>query len=188
MDQKQDVTIESLASLSLAKCLLRMSRVTAGTWQVTGTKMSSGTLMDALKQHDFGNRAAVVYFNLRGISPMTAIMALAATDIECVSKCFTGHSFQHGGEITPTEEIMLTELGNIVLNSLMSAVTNALKKNSMPAMPLFAEGDISGIAAGISRQVNPNQLFRIVITTIALKSDNSGASSCCQKNWPWNLS
>jgi hypothetical protein len=177
MDQKQDVTLESLASLSLAKCLLRMSRVTAGTWQVTGTHISSGTLLDALKRHDFTNRAAAVYFNLRGISPMTAVMAFDANDLECVSKCFTGHSFPRGGAITPAEEIMLTELGNIVLNALMNAVTNALKKSSMPAMPLFAEGDIAAIAAAISTQVNPNQLFRIIATTIVLKSDTATAKA-----------
>jgi hypothetical protein len=177
MDQRQDVMIESLASLSLAKCLMRMSRVTAGTWQVAGTKLSSGTLLDALKLHDYRNQAAAVYFNLKGMSPLTAVMLFDSGDLECVSKCFTGHSFPRGGMITPAEEIMLTELGNIVINALLNSVLNALKKSAMPAMPMFASGDMAAIAAELARDVNPNQLFRVAATTITLQSDKATAKA-----------
>jgi hypothetical protein len=175
MDSKQDVTIEPLVSLSLAKCLLRISRVTAGTWQVAGTTLSSGSLRDGLSRHRFSGQAAAVYFNLKGISPMTAILLADAADLECISKCFTGHSFPRSGAITPAEEIMLSELGNIVLNSLMNGLINALKKSSIPAVPLFAHGGLDDILRDISRQVNPNQIFRLVSSVINLKSDKAMA-------------
>lgn len=177
MDPKHDVTIESLTALGLAKCLLRISRVSAGTWQVAGSKVSSGTLLDALKHHDFKNPAAAVYFNLKGMSPLTAIMLFDSADLECVSKCFTGHSFRRSGAITPAEEVMLTELGNILLNALVGALLNALKKSFMPTMPIFTEGDFQRVADAISKKVNPNQTFRIAASTLELKCDPSVAKA-----------
>ena len=171
MSQKQDVTIESLTALSLAKCLLRLSRVSAGTWQVAGVKISSGTLRDALQQHNFKNQAAAVYFNLKGMSPVTAVMMFDAGDLECVSKCFTGHSFPQHGAITPADEIIMTELGNIVLNALINVLLNAIHKSFMPALPVFAAGDLDRIEVEISRKVNPRQAFRIVASTLNLKAD-----------------
>ena len=172
-----DVTIESLTALSLAKCLLRLSRVSAGTWQVAGAKVYTGTLQDALDNHEFRNQAAAVYFNLKGMSPVAAIMLFDAADLECVSKCFTGHSFPHSGAITPADEIMLTELGNIVLNALMNALLNALRKSFMPALPLFAQGGRDSIAGEISKKVKPNQSFRIVASTLGLKSGTALAQA-----------
>ena len=170
MPTNQDETIARLTTLSLGKCLLRLSRVSAGAWQVAGVSVSAGTLRDALNSHDFTNQAAGVYFNLAGMSPVTAIMLFDSADLGCVSKCFTGHSFPHGGVITPADEIMLTELGNIVLNSLINSILNALRKSFMPALPLFAQGNRDAIAGEISKQVNPNLAFRIVASTLDLKS------------------
>ena len=40
----------------------------------------------------------------------------------------------------------------------------------MPALPLFAQGNRDAIAGEISKQVNPNLAFRIVASTLDLKS------------------
>lgn len=170
MNSNSTIILEQLAASSLEKCLLRLSRVSAGTWQVLEIKVSSGKLADAVNQHDFRNPAAAVHFNLSG-SALTALMLFNPQDVECVSKAFTGHSFPRGSRTTPAEEVMLLELGNIVLNALLNAVQNALKKSSMPAVPQFLEGDAARLIAGLGAAVDPAREFRVLRATLAIRCD-----------------
>ncbi len=175
MTSNPNATLESLVIESLAKCLQRLERVSAGTWQVTGVKVSTGNLEDALRRHDFRNPGIAVYFNLKGISPLTAIMMFSPADMECISKCYTGHSFPHGAATTMAEEVMLTELGNIVMNSLINGLLNALRRQSIPTIPGFAEGNLQTLTAELGKTVNVKQEFRIISASLDLKWDATTA-------------
>lgn len=175
MDQHPSIALESLTALSVAKCLQRISRVSAGTWQVQGVKVSYGSVRDALAAHDFRNPAAAVYISLEGIRPVTSAMILDTAAIEYVSKCFTGHSFPRSGPITPAEEVMLTELANIVLNAVTNALMNALKKSFIPALPRFAQGGLDVIEREFLAIPALKQNFRIVTVAIEMCSGPSAA-------------
>lgn len=175
MNANPDATLESLVTQSLAKCLQRLSRVSAGTWQVTEVKVTSGALEDALRQHDFKTPGIAVYFNLKGMSPLTAVMLFDPADMECISRCFTGHSFPRGAVTTMAEEVMLTELGNIVMNSLINGLLNALRRQSIPTIPGFAEGSLQDLTAELGKTVNVKQGFRIITARLALQRDAATA-------------
>ncbi|MCM2266964.1 MAG: hypothetical protein NDI60_04220 [Elusimicrobiales bacterium] len=177
MSPKPSLALESLTALSVAKCLLRISRVSAGTWHVLGTKVAYGSLRDALKLHDFTRPASAVYFTLPGAAPLTGIMLFDRADMACVSECFTGHAFPRSAATTPAEEIMLTELGNIVLNAVMSTLLNALKKSFMPAVPRFTEGGIEALIAEFKRIPKLQQDFRNIAVTVEMRTDKAAAKS-----------
>lgn len=177
MSKNASLPLESLTALSLAKSLLRLSRVSAGTWQVLGAKVSYGSLKDALRCHDFTRPASVVYFPLPNAAPLTGIMLFDRKDIECISKCFTGHSFPPSPVTTPAEEIMLTELGNIILNAVMNTLLNALKKGFMPVVPKFTEGTIDQVVAELSRIPKLKQDFRNIVVTMEMRTDKAAARS-----------
>jgi hypothetical protein len=177
MTSKPDVTLKSLAAVDLAKCLLRISRVSAGTWQVLDAEVSSGTLEDALKHHDFKDSAAAVYLNLKDTAPLTLVMMFDPANTECISKCFTGLSFPHGKSTTAAEEIMLTELGNIILNAMINALMNALKRSTMPAVPQYIEGDLPRIAGELGKVVDLKESFRTLTITIGIKSEECLSTS-----------
>ncbi len=177
MNSTPDPTLKNLAETSLAKCIVRISRVSAGTWQLLGVDVSSGTIGDAVKRHDFKDPAIAVYFNRQGTFPLAAMMMFAPSQMECISKCFTGHSFPRGKTTTIAEAVMLTELGNIVLNALTNGLLNALNKGSLPVGPLFVEGDERRVTAEIGKDMNLKQVFRIITATLELKSDKSAARS-----------
>ncbi len=162
---------------SLRKCLLRLAKTSAGTWEILSARVSRGTIAEALKHHDFKNpNAAAVYFSLSGL-PLTAMMMFDPLDMECISKCFMGYSFPRGPVTTPTEEVMLLELGNIVLNSLINSAMNALKKSGMPSVPVYLEGEFPRLLEGLKAGVDPAKSFHIVALTLALRSDKSVAMS-----------
>ena len=177
MTSKPDVTLKSLAAVDLSRCLLRLSRVSAGAWQILDAEVTSGTLSDALKQHDFGDPSVAVYLSLRETAPLTLVMMFRPEQIESVSRCFTGLPFPRGKATTPAEEIMLTELGNIILNGLIGSLLNALKRSVMPAVPQFIEGDLKSIAEKLGSIVDLEQGFRTLTVMIEIKSEECAATS-----------
>lgn len=166
--------LEQLAASSLENCLLRLSKASAGSWRVLDIKVSPGTLQDAVRQHDFTHPAAAVYFNLNAGSPLTALMLFDPADSECISKCFTGRSLAAGSHTPPAEEVMLLELGNIVLNSLANSVLNAFKKSAMPAVPQFIAGDAARLLGGLEAAADLKREFLVVKGALALRCGETG--------------
>jgi hypothetical protein len=178
MEQLPSIALKSLAALSVSKCLQRISRVSAGTWQVEGVKVSYGPVRAALAAHDFRNPAAAVYISLDGASPVVSAMLFDPANIEYVSRCFTGHSFpRSGGAITPAEEVMLTELANIILNALLNTLMNALNRSFIPSLPRFASGGIDEIEKEFLSRPALKQSFRIVTVTIGMNAGGPSARS-----------
>jgi len=171
MTPNSTVSLEKLAASSLEQCLLRLSRVSAGTWKVLDIKVYPGNLEDAVKQRVSSTPAAAVYFNLNAGSAITTLMVFNPADVQCISKCFTGLSFPRGAHTTPAEEVMLLELGNIVLNALANSVLNAMKKSAMPAVPQYAEGDAARLLAGLGTMADLTKYFLVIKASLAIKCD-----------------
>ncbi|MDP2865845.1 MAG: hypothetical protein Q8O90_06355 [Elusimicrobiota bacterium] len=173
MNAKENTVLERLAVSSLEKCLVRLSKVSAGTWQLLDTAGASGTPGNAVGKYDFRNQpAAAVYFDIKGDFPMTSLMIFDPADIDCISKCFLGYSFPRQGGISQSDEVMLLELGNIVLNSLSNSVFNALGESFMPSVPQFVAGDALRIAESVRAVAGAALTFNIVASTIAIQCDN----------------
>lgn len=156
MEARASAILERLAVASLEKCLARISRVSAGAWEITGSRVSLGTLEDALGQHDFTHPAAAVYFHVKGEFPFTALLLVDLNDMEHILQAYLGCTFPHTKEFTFPEEVMLTEIGNIILNSLINAVLNALKRSSMPPVPGCVHGPFSQLAAALGTRAGQN--------------------------------
>ncbi len=178
MNPIENTVVGRLASLSLEKCLVRLSKVSAGTWQLVDTTVLSGTPGTAVGQYNFGKLpAAAVYFDIKGEFPMTSLMIFDPADIDCISKCFLGYSFPKQGGISASDEVMLLELGNIVLNSLSNSVFNALGKSFMPSVPQFVAGDAVRIAESVRAVAGAGVTFRITASTLAIQCDNRNSIS-----------
>lgn len=177
MKESHSIVLESLMGLSVAKCLMRLSRVSAGTWQVLDARISYGTLRDALAQHNFKRPASAVHFTLSGAAPFSGVILFDRADIECISRCFTGHSFPRTAVTTPAEEIMLTELGNILLNAITGTLLNALKKGFIPVAPSFLEGDLGKLTLELSKIPRLKQEFRTITVTLEMRTEKTSARS-----------
>jgi len=153
----QQTNLHALTLTGMDRCLQRLGRSSAGNWRLAGVEVTRGTLADALAPYD-GVQTAAVYMVMDEL-PLTGVMAANPADIEDISKAFTGHSFPRGLRITPAEEVMLTELGNILINVLVNVVINALKRSMLPALPLFAAGDAAGLAQAIRAPAGPCRLI-----------------------------
>ena len=149
MEAKVSAVLEQLAVSGLEKCCAKISRVSAGAWEIGGVGISRGTVGDALAQHDFTHPAVAVYFNVKGEFPFTSLMLVDLNDTGHILQSYLGSTFPHAGEFTHPVEVMLTEIGNIILNSLINSVLNALKRSAMPPVPGCAHGDAGSLAAAL---------------------------------------
>ena len=178
MNTEENGILERLASLSIERCLVKLSKVSAGTWKLAGVSGSRGMVEAAVGQYDFrGRAAAAVYMDINGDAPLFSMMLFEPEDMDCISKCFMGYSFPRTQSISMSEEVMLLELGNIILNSLTNSVLNALRRSIMPSTPQFIAGAQSAIVAGLGARMDLKQNFRIVTVSLVMQSGNVSSSS-----------
>jgi len=174
MNPKESGILERLAALSLERCLVKISKVSAGTWELLDTADSRGTLSAAVGQYDFkGRSAAAVYVDVQGGVSLTTLLLFDPEDLDCISKCFLGYSFPRSRTVSLSEEVMLLELGNIMLNSLCNSVMNALRSSFMPSVPCFIEGDAAGIAGALGAVMDAKKDFRTIAITLTMQSGAS---------------
>jgi len=177
MTDESSGILARLIEASLQKCLARLAKVSAGTWELSGITAAPGTPEDAVKRHDFKNpKASLVYLSIAE-PRLTALIMFDPADMECISKCFMGYSFPGGPVTTQAEEMMLLELGNIILNSLINSVLNAIKKSAMPSVPAYLEGESGPLLAGLGAVVDLKKNFRIIAAKLAIGSGKSVAMS-----------
>lgn len=169
METKICAMLERLAVSGLQKCCARISRVSAGAWEVGGAKVTRGTMGDALAQHDFTHPAVAVCFNVKGEFQFTSLMLVDLNDTGHILQSYLGSTFPHAGEFTHPVEVMLTEIGNIVVNSLINSVLNALKRSAMPPVPGCAHGDMGSLMAALGACAAPEQSCRTVTVSLSVR-------------------
>lgn len=152
----KDNAIKALTLLGLEKCLQRLGRSSAGNWRVTEVEVYPGAAADALATYE-GLQTAAVYMVMP--LPLTGAMLAAPADLECISKAFTGHSFPRGGRVSAAEEVMLIELGNILINVLVNTLLNALKTTMLPALPAFMLGDAEALRRVLGQADGPARVI-----------------------------
>lgn len=137
--------LTELTRKSLLKYLERLSGISSGYWSADCGPAASGGPAEALKP--FGDHVeAAVHLGLDAL-PLAAVMVVDPDELETITKAFTGHAFpRENPRITGADRIMLSELGNILLNAMLNPLVNALKKSSMPSLPTFHEGPAAALA------------------------------------------
>jgi chemotaxis protein CheY-P-specific phosphatase CheC len=166
--------LRSIAVSSLSKCVEKLSRVSAGTWSIAGADVSIGTLDDAIRRHaaDDGDSTAV-YFDVKGELPFVAIILFDPRDIASISKCLLGYAFSGSPALTQAGELLLSELGNILLNSFVSALSNALKRIFIPSAPRCLRGEPRYLLEAMGVAMDVKQSYRILSVRLDIRCDTS---------------
>jgi len=174
MSDNANEVFTRIAVASLRKCTEKLSRVSAGVWNITSADVSMGTLGEAIKRHsaDDGESTAI-YFSVKGDLPFIAILLFDPRDMESISKCFLGYSFSPSPVMSQAGELLLSELGNIILNSFVSALSNALKKVFMPSVPRCVRGVPRYLLEAMGVSMDMEQSYRIVSVKMDIQCDKN---------------
>ncbi len=166
-------SLDSLTLQSLQKCLARLSGVAAGAWRVSCASPLPGGPADTLKP--YAEKGAAVFLGLEGL-PLFAVMLLNPAELECLGRAFTGHSFPRGAKVSSAELVMLSELGNIILNALLNPLVNSLKKSAMPTLPRFYEGPAELLALELAAFPGAGSALRMIPSAVELDCGGTSAS------------
>ncbi|MHB0995144.1 MAG: hypothetical protein ACYC2I_02105 [Elusimicrobiales bacterium] len=174
MDEKASRILESIAQLSLEKCAVKLSRISAGKWSVSDARVSARTMEEAVKAHAASRgQGAAVYFEIAGDHPFTAMIVFRPEDIDVISRGFMGFSFAKLPKLSQAQELLLSELGNIVLNSIVSSLSNALKKAFLPSAPKCVQGEPRFLIEALWDTVGAGGGHRLVAVSLDLNYDNA---------------
>lgn len=163
MSDNENEMLGRVAEASLRKCVEKLSKISAGVWGVAGSDVAIGTLDEAIRRHGSdGGEALAVYFDVKGELPFIAMILFDPRDIGHISKCFLGYSFSVSPAMSQAGELLLSELGNIILNSLISALSNSLKRIFMPSAPTCLKGEPQYLLEAMGAAMDVKQFYRII--------------------------
>lgn len=163
-----------VAVAGLRKCVEKLSRISAGVWSIAGAEVSVGTLNEAIKRHDSDDGEALsVYFEVKGERPFIAMIMFDPRDVGHISKCFLGYSFSASPGMTQAGELLLSELGNIILNSFVGALSNTLKRSFMPSAPRCLKGEPQYLLEAMGAAMDAKQRYHTVCIKLDIRCDKN---------------
>lgn len=144
MDLKAGKALEKIAAESLEKCVARLTRVSTAEWNVADSVVSWRSRAEAVKEHEESGseEGAAAYFDVAGKHKFASLVVFRPSDIGLLSKGFLGFSFSRLSGLSQAQELLLSELGNIIVNSLVSSVSAALGSTFIPSVPKCVRGEI----------------------------------------------
>jgi len=174
MDAKASKILERIAMTSLEKCVSKLSRVSAGKWSVAAVRVSCRSMEEAVKERASGpgGTGAAVYFEVHGEYSFTSMVVFRPEDIDTISRGFLGFSFSKLPNFNQTQELLLTELGNIILNALISSLSNALRRSFLPSAPKCLQGETPFLLEALWAAHGRAGRYSLVTVTLDLKCGN----------------
>jgi len=174
MDPKAGKALERIVVASLEKCVSKLSRVSAGKWNVGTVRVSCGSMEEAVKEHSSGpgGTGAAVYFEVRGEYPFTSMVIFRPDDIETISRGFLGFSFSKLPNLNQAQEMLLSELGNILMNALISSLSNTLRRSFLPSAPKCIQGETPFLLEALWASLGGSGRYSLVTVMLDLKCDD----------------
>lgn len=174
MDAKASRILESITLLSLEKCAVKLSRISAGKWSVSDVRVTARSMEETIKDHASSRGAgAAVYFEIAGEYPFTAMIVFRPEDIDTISRGFLGFSFSKLPSLSQAQELLLSELGNIILNSIVSSLSNSLKRAFLPSAPKCVQGEPRFLLEALWTSLDDSKQHRLVTVALELEYDKS---------------
>lgn len=118
-----DISLKAINS-----ALEKLNRISTAKWE-------SGNDVDKAEKIKNYN-SICVYFDVKMEEDLLNFaLFFNIKDIGDIVKYMSGHSFFVSDQITKKEEFLIGELGNIILNSLISALCNKVNISLIPSIP-----------------------------------------------------
>lgn len=171
MDPKAGKTLEKVASESLGKCASRLSRVSGGQWTISAFHVSLRTMRELIGDYSASGSAsgAAVYFTVSGEYPFTSMVVFRPEDIGVLARGFLGGPILKLPDLSQAQELLFSELGNIILNSLLNALSGAVGRPFIPSAPKCVKGGIPFLLEALWSSVEPSARRGLVTVKLDLR-------------------
>lgn len=145
MNSMNDDTLARVTAAGLEKCLLRMTEVSPGAWQLGGVRVFKGQVREALRSRERGEKpSAAIRIKIKGDTPFVTAIIFNPGDIKHISRCFAEEQY-YGPVSEEQPDVTVIEIGNILLNALANSLLRAFGKSAIPSVPAHFQGDYGAI-------------------------------------------
>lgn len=169
-------TLEGIAAAGMERCLERLSRISYGKWSVAGIRVTRGSMDEVVGAHNItGISGFAVYFTVTGECPFTSIIMFKLEDVGIISRGFLGSTKLP--DLGQAREFLFAELGNIILNSVISALSNKLKRGFLPSAPKSVQGETRFLLEALWDTLDEGQRYSAASITIDLRCGEETARS-----------
>jgi len=169
-------TLEGIAAAAMERCAERLSRISAGKWTVVSVRVSHGSMAEIVRDHTIsGASGLAVYFSVGGKYPFSSMIIFKPEDINVVSLGFLGLPQLPG--LNQAQELLFSELANIILNSVISALSNKLKHGFLPSAPKCLVGEPRFLLEALCDTLDSGQHYSVAAITLDLKYGEDTARS-----------
>jgi len=147
MDSKIEEALKLQTAAGLEKCLRKLTLVSPGDWRLTGVRVFSGQVREAVRRKDRKTPpGAVIRVKIKGEPPFITALLFDPADTGHISGCFAEGAF-YGPLSKDQPEVTIIEIGNIVLNAMANSLLKALRKTAIPSVPAYFKGDPGAMEA-----------------------------------------
>lgn len=169
MEIKAEQALEAIARASMEKCAEKLSRISFGSWRLSGVGVRRRTMAEIVALHtQEGDGGAAVYMEVGGEEPFSSMVVFRPGDLEVISRGFLGYSFSKLPVLNQAQELLLSEVGNILLNSLISAMSNALGRSYLPSVPKCVQGDPRFLLEALWAALDAGKPYSVALMTLDL--------------------
>jgi len=155
--------LEGIAAAGMERCVERLSRISTGQWKVARIRVSRGSMDEIIGSHTItGVSGFAVYFRIEGDCPFTSMIMFHPEDVGIISRGFLGPVPLPN--FSQAQDLLFAELGNIILNSVISALSNKLKRSFMPSAPKGVHGETRFLLEAIWDTLEKGQYSAASIT------------------------
>lgn len=145
MNDINEAALARLTAAGLEKCLLKLTSVSPGVWQLSGVRVFSGPVRDAIRKRELGEKpAAAIRIKIKGATPFITAIIFDPEDIRHISGCFAEASF-YGPFSAEQPDVTVIEIGNILLNALANSLLRGFGKSAVPSVPAHFQGEYGAI-------------------------------------------
>jgi chemotaxis protein CheY-P-specific phosphatase CheC len=133
---------KALAEEAVARSIAKLARISAGQWALRDIEVSVSS--DALAPAGDHEGAGVI-FTVSGRGSLRALLMFRPGDVEVISRCFLGYSFVKMSSMNKAEELLISEVGNILFNSFLSVISSKTGEMLLPSVPRCIQGGLDFI-------------------------------------------
>ncbi|HBE88119.1 MAG TPA: hypothetical protein DDW67_03140 [Elusimicrobia bacterium] len=141
---------KGLAEEAVARSISKLARISSGNWALKEIEVAVSA--EALKPA--GDQAgAGVVFTVSGPGSLRSLITFRPGDVEVISRCFLGYSFVKMSSMNKAEELLISEVGNIMFNSFLSVIAARTGEMLLPSVPRCIQGGLDFITGTFGESI-----------------------------------
>ncbi|MEF3280518.1 MAG: hypothetical protein K6357_06090 [Elusimicrobiota bacterium] len=154
--------IEDIVQNGLNSSIDRINRISSFKWEIKDIEFK-------LSKDDFD--CICVYLIASNFNKIAFSLFIKTSDLPALFKDFSGHLSNYLMRIPKVYEVLASEIGNIIMNSVLSELANRMNKAIIPDVPRTLSGSKSFLLENISAMIEENKNKTVISSVVSVKTE-----------------